>query len=332
MKWKTRLQSLFLFFIVCILLNCFSFAAEDPLPSWNEGATKKALLAFVADVTKQGGPKFVPVASRIATFDNDGTLWAEQPLYVQLAFGIDRVKALAPQHPEWKTQEPYKSVLEGNIKAALTGAEKAAFALMAPSHVGMTTDAFTTTVRDWISTSRNPKFNRLNIDCTYQPQLELLTYLRANGFKTFIVSGGGVDFMRPWTEKAYGIPPEQVVGSSVKVQYQLKPNYIPVLMRLPEINFIDDGPGKAEGIHQYIGRKPILAFGNSDGDQQMLEYTDSGVGPRLMLILHHDDAVREVAYDRTSDIGRLDKAWDEALQRGWIVVSMKNDFKTVFKK
>ena len=232
MKWKKRLQSLFLFLIASILLNCSAFAAEDPLPSWNDSATKKALLAFVADVTKQGGPKYVAAEKRIATFDNDGTLWAEQPMYVQLAFATDRVKALAPQHPEWKTQEPYKSVLEGNMKAAFAGGEKAAFQIMAPGHVGMTTEAFNTTVVDWISSARNPKFNRLYIDCTYQPQLELLTYLRANGFKTFIVSGGGIDFMRPWTEKAYGIPPEQVVGSSVKVQYQLKPNYIPVLMRL----------------------------------------------------------------------------------------------------
>jgi phosphoglycolate phosphatase-like HAD superfamily hydrolase len=331
MKLVTRFLLIFQLLLVFVISQ-FAFGADDPLPSWNEGAAKKALLAYVADVTKQGGPKFVAPDKRIATFDNDGTLWAEQPMYFQLAFGIDRVKALAPQHPEWKTQEPFKSVLEGNIKAALAGGEKAAFALMAPSHVGMTTEAFNTTVVDWIATAKNPKFNRLYIDCTYQPQLELLAYLRANGFKTFIVSGGGIDFMRPWTEKAYGIPPEQVVGSSVKVQYELKPNYVPVLMRLADINFIDDGPGKPVGIHQYIGRKPILAFGNSDGDQQMLEYTDSGTGPKLMLILHHDDAAREVAYDRQSPIGHLDKAWDEAVKRGWIVVSMKNDFKTVFKK
>jgi hypothetical protein len=332
MKGVRRLQLLCLFLFLAPFLIGSASGAADPLPSWNEGAPKKALLSYVEEVTKQGGPKYVAPDQRIATFDNDGTLWAEQPMYFQLAFGIDRVKALAPQHPEWKTQEPYKSVLAGNVSAALAGGEKAAFQLMAPSHVGMSAEAFTTTVRDWIATARNPKFNRLYVDCTYQPQIELLAYLRANGFKTFIVSGGGIDFMRPWTEKAYGIPPEQVVGSSVKVKYELQANYVPVLIRLPEINFIDDGPGKPVGIHQYIGRKPILAFGNSDGDQQMLEYTDSGTGPRLMLILHHDDPVREVAYDRNSPIGRLDKAWDEAVKRGWIVVSMKNDFKTVFKK
>ncbi|HEY3499354.1 MAG TPA: HAD family hydrolase [Polyangiaceae bacterium] len=301
----------------------------DPLPSWNEGPTKQAIQSFVARVTTPGGADFVPVPERIATFDNDGTLWSEQPVYIQLAFALDRVRELAPQHPEWKTKEPFKSVLAGDSKTALGAGTKALGELLAATHTGMTTVEFEEIVGRWFATARHPKYGRPYTECVYQPMLELLGYLRANGFKTFIVSGGGVEFMRPVTEKLYGIPPEQVVGSLVKTKFELRDGKA-VLVREPELAFLDDGPGKPVAIHRNIGRRPIAAFGNSDGDQQMLEWTAAGAGPRLMLLVHHTDATREVAYDRASHIGKLDKALDEAKAKGWTVASMKDDWKTIF--
>ncbi len=300
-----------------------------PLLLWNDGKAKQSIFEFVAKVTKEGSPYYVPAAERIAVFDNDGTLWAEQPMYFQLLFALDRVKALAPQHPEWKTQEPFASLLKGDVKGALAGGEPAIAQIIMATHARMTTDEFNKIVRDWVATARHPRTKRLYTEMVYQPMLELLAYLRANGFKTFIVSGGGVEFMRPWTEKVYGIPPEQVIGSSIKTKYELREGK-PVLVRLPEINFIDDKAGKPVGIHQYIGRRPIAAFGNSDGDLQMLQWTAAGAGPRLMLLVHHTDAEREWAYDRKSHVGRLDKALDEAQAKGWTVVDMKNDWKIIF--
>ena len=318
--------------LAAVLFACFlpsAHAQTDPLPSWNDTAPKQTIISFVQRVTRHGSPDFVPSDQRIATFDNDGTLWVEQPMYVQLAFVIDRVHQLAPKHPAWKTTQPFKGVLEGDAKAVAATGEKGLIQLMAATHTGMTVDQFQKIVSDWIATAQHPRFKRPYTQCVYQPMLELLAYLRANGFKTYIVSGGGVEFMRPWTEQVYGVPPEQVVGSSVKTKFQIV-NGQPQLMRLPEINFIDDKDGKPIGINQYIGRRPIAAFGNSDGDRQMLEWTTAGPGLRLALLVHHTDAVREYAYDRTSTMGRLDKALDEAHAKGWTVVDMKNDWKTIF--
>jgi phosphoglycolate phosphatase-like HAD superfamily hydrolase len=303
--------------------------AEEPLASWNEGAAKKAIVEFVGKVTMEGGADFVPPAERIATFDNDGTLWAEQPLYFQFLFAIDRVKALAPKHPEWKTKEPFASLLRGDLKAALGGGEHAILAIVAATHSGMTSDEFEKTVRDWLASARHPKTERLYTEMVYQPMLELLAYLRANGFKTFIVSGGGVEFIRAFAEKVYGIPPEQVVGSVGKEKLEVRDGK-PVLMKLPEVLLVDDGPGKPVGIGMFIGRRPIAAFGNSDGDLQMLEWTAAGAGARFCLYVHHDDAEREWAYDRESDVGRLDKGLDEAKARGWVVASMKGDWRRVY--
>jgi len=303
--------------------------AGDPLPSWNDTASKKAIVAFAEKVTKPGSPDFVPAPERIATFDNDGTLWAEQPMYFQFFFALDRVKALAPQHPEWKTQEPFASLLKGDVKGALKGGEKAMMEIVMATHAGMTSDEFEKVVADWIATAKHPKTGKLYTEMVYPPMLELLTYLRAKGFKTFIVSGGGIEFMRPWAERVFGIPPEQVVGSSVKTKFDVRDGK-PVLVRLPEVNFIDDGPGKPVGINQHIGRRPIAAFGNSDGDLQMLQWTAAGPGARFCLIVHHTDAAREWAYDRQSSIGKLDKGLDEAKARGWTVVDMKDDWKKVF--
>ena len=304
-------------------------AADDLLPSWNDGAARKSIVAFVQRVTTPGGPAFVPPAERIATFDNDGTLWAEQPMYFQLLFALDRVRALAPQHPEWKTAEPFASVLRGDLTSMAAQGEKGAVALMTATHSGMTTEEFTKTVLDWIAAARHPTTKRPYTDMVYKPMVELLAYLRANGFKTFIVSGGGIEFMRPWVEKAYGIPPEQVVGSYGKLKFEMQGS-TPVLRKLPEIGLVDDGAGKPVGIQTFIGRRPIAAFGNSDGDLQMLQWTAAGSGARFCLYVHHTDAAREWAYDRTSSIGRLDKGLDEAKARGWTVVSMKDDWKQVF--
>jgi phosphoglycolate phosphatase-like HAD superfamily hydrolase len=301
----------------------------DPLPSWNDGAVKTSILDFVARVTKEGAPDFVPAAERIATFDNDGCLWSEQPIYFQALFVFDRIKALAPRHPEWKDKEPFASVLKGDVKSALSGGERAILEMAMATHAGMTTDEFDTLVRDWIATAKHPKTGRLLTEMTYQPMLELLAHLRANGFKTFIVSGGGIDFMRPWAERVYGIPPEQVVGSSMKTGFEVRDGR-PVLVKLPEIDFIDDKEGKPVGIQRHIGRRPIAAFGNSDGDLQMLQWTAAGEGARLCLYVHHTDGEREWAYDRDSSVGRLDKGLDEAASRGWTIVDMKRDWRRVF--
>jgi phosphoserine phosphatase len=304
-------------------------AAAEPLPSWNEGQAKRAIVGFVQRVTTAGGADFVAPPQRIAVFDNDGTLWAEQPMYVQLAFALYRVNALAPMHPEWKDKQPFKAALEGDLKTVAAGGEHALLELMMATHAGMTTEAFARVVTDWLATAKHPRFKRPYTDLVYQPMLELLTYLRANGFKTYIVSGGGIEFMRPWTEKVYGIPPEQVVGSSIKTKYEVRDGK-PVLVRLPEINFIDDKAGKPVGINQHIGRRPIAAFGNSDGDLQMLQWTAAGKGKRFCLIVHHTDAAREWAYDRQSHVGHLDKALDEAKAKDWTVVDMKQDWKRIF--
>jgi len=304
--------------------------ADDPLPSWSDGGAKQSIVDFVGKVTKSGSPDFLPPEERIATFDNDGTLWCEQPLYFQLLFALDRVKMLAPQHPEWKTKEPFASLLKGDVKSALAGGEPAIAKIVMVTHAGMTTAEFEQIVKDWIATAKHPKFKRPYTECVYQPMIELLAYLRANGFKTFIVSGGGIEFMRPWTEKVYGIPPEQVVGSSVKMKYEMRDGK-PVLMRLPEVNFIDDKTGKPVGINEHIGRRPVAAFGNSDGDQQMLEWTQAGSGARLMMLVHHDDAVREFAYGAESKIGTFsDALMTEAKKNSWTVISMKDDWKTIF--
>ena len=305
-------------------------AQSDPLPSWNDGATKKSITDFVARVTTQGGADFVPAEQRIATFDNDGTLWTEQPYYFQLAFAFDRVKAMAPQHPEWKTKQPFKALLDKDMKALGASGEKGLLQIVAATHTGMTTEVFAKEVLDWMATARHPRFNRPYNSLVFQPMLELLAYLRANGFKTFIVSGGGIEFMRPWVEKAYGIPPEQVVGSSGVVKFEFGSNGKPELMKLAKVEFIDDGPGKPVGINRFIGRRPIFAFGNSDGDLQMLQWTTAGPGARFAGIVHHTDAEREYAYDRQSKIGKLDKALDEGKAKGWTVVDMKRDWKKVF--
>ena len=304
-------------------------AAADPLPSWNDGVVKKTLVDFVGRTTKPGAPDFVPPAERVAVFDNDGTLWAEQPMYIQLAFALDRIKALAPQHPEWTTTQPFKGVLDGDIKAVEASGEAGVLQIIAASHTGMTTDEFETVVTRWIGSARHPVTGRRYDEMIYQPMLDVLTYLRANGYKTFIVSGGGVEFMRPWVERVYGVPPEQVVGSRVKVKYELR-NGTPVLLRLPEVDLIDDKAGKPVGINQVIGRRPTIAFGNSDGDFEMLEWTTSAKGARLGVIVHHTDAAREWAYDRDSRFGRLARGLDEASARGWLVVDMKSDWKVVY--
>ena len=315
--------------LVALLAGLGAHAQSDPLPSWNAGPHKEAIVAFVRAVTVTSSPKFVPPQERIATCDNDGTLWGEWPMYVQAAFTFDRVKALAPQHPEWTSREPFASVLKGDRSAVLAGGHRALLEIWLATHAGMTSEAFDQTVKDWIATARHPKTGRLYTEMVYQPMLELLAYLRANGFKTFIVSGGGVEFMRPWTETAYGIPPEQVIGSSIKTRFAMR-NGKPVLMRLPEVNFDDDTEGKAVAIDRNIGRRPIAAFGNSDGDLQMLQWTAAGPGPRFCLFVHHTDAVREYAYDRNSPLGTLDQGLDEAARRGWTVVDMKKDWNTIY--
>ena len=307
-----------------------ALAQGDPLPSWNDGRSKQSILSFVAAVTREGSTDFVPAPQRIATFDNDGTLWCEQPMYVQLAFALDRVKALAPLHPEWKEKQPFRAVLDGDMKALAEAGERGLVELVTVSHAGMTTEEFAKIVREWLSTARDPKFGRPYTDLVYQPMLELLAYLRASGFKTFIVSGGGIEFMRPWSEPVYGVLPEQVVGSSIKTRFQMRGD-IPVLFRLPEINFVDDGPGKPVGINEHIGQRPIAAFGNSDGDLEMLQWTTKTSGRRFGLIVHHTDGEREYAYDRQSRIGHLDKALGAAAVNNWTVVSMKDDWKRIFK-
>jgi hypothetical protein len=304
-------------------------AGTDPLPSWNDGSSKRAIADFVARVTQRGGPDFVPPAERVATFDNDGTLWVEHPMYTQLAFALDRVKALAPMHPEWRDTQPFKAALEGDMKTLGESGEHGIVELVMATHAGMTTEDFEKIVTDWLAAARHPRFKRPYTELSYQPMIEFLGYLRASGFKTFIVSGGGIEFMRPWTERVYGVPPEQVVGSSIKTRFQMRDGR-PELFRLAEVNFVDDKAGKPVGINEFIGRRPIAAFGNSDGDLQMLQWTTMGGGPSLGLIVHHTDAAREYAYDRNAAFGRLDKALDAAAINKWVVVDMKNDWNRVF--
>jgi hypothetical protein len=328
---STRRRRLTVRVLGCVIAFAANIAfAADPLPSWNDGKTKQSIIKFVEAVTRKGSSEFVPPAERIATFDNDGTLWAEQPLYFQFFFALDRVKVLAPQHPEWKTTEPFASLLKGDVKGALAGGEKSIVEIIAATHSGMTTDEFEQIVKDWIASAVHPITKRHFTEMVYQPMLELVGYFRENGFKTYIVSGGGVEFMRPWTEKVYGIPPEQVIGSSGKLKFDMRDGK-PILIKLPEINLINDKEGKPVGIQQYIGRRPIAAFGNSDGDQQMLEWTMAGSGARFALLVHHTDAEREWAYDRKSQIGTLDKALDEALAKGWTIVDMKGDWKVIYQ-
>jgi len=318
-------------YLLPIILLVFASSAQgaDALPSWNEGKTKQSIVSFVERVTAQGSADFVPVPERIAVFDNDGTLWAEQPMYFQLLFALDRVKALAPQHPEWASQEPFASLLKGDLKGALSGGEPAIMQIVMATHSGMTTEEFDQIVRDWTASAKHPKTGQLYTKMVYQPMLEVLAYLRANGFKTYIVSGGGIDFMRVFSEEVYGIPPEQVIGSSGKTKFEMRDG-TPLLMRLAEVNFIDDKAGKPVGIHQHIGRRPIAAFGNSDGDLQMLQWTCRPPGPRFCLYVHHTDADREWAYDKASSIGRLDEGLDEAGIMNWTVVDMKSDWTNVF--
>lgn len=305
-------------------------ANADVLPSWNDGAAKQAIVAFVDRVTKKGGADYVAPAERIAVFDNDGTLWAEKPVYFQLAFAVDRITDLAPGHPEWKDVQPFKAILERDLKALAAAGESGLLSVVATTHAGMTTEQFAQIVDDWLERARHPRFERPYTELVYQPMLELLGYLQANGFKTFIVSGGGVEFMRRFAERVYGIPPEQVVGSSGVTKFVIGEDGTPSLVKMPKVEFIDDGPGKPAGINRFIGRRPIFAFGNSDGDQQMLEWTTAGAGPRFAGVVHHTDGDREWAYDRTSHVGKLDKALDEATTRGWTVVDMKQDWKEVF--
>jgi phosphoglycolate phosphatase-like HAD superfamily hydrolase len=323
-KSKLSLFLVIALVFVSVCINSAVVRAADPLPSWNDGKTKQAVISFVENVTTPGSPEFVKTAERIATFDNDGTLWAEKPMYFQLFFALDRVKTLAPQHTEWKTTEPFASLLKGDVNQAMAGGMKSLMEIVMVSHAGMTTEEFEKIVKDWISTARHPETKRLYTEMVYQPMLELLEYLRASGFKTFIVSGGGIEFMRPWAEKVYGIPPEQVVGSSIKTKFEMRKD-VPVLVRLPEINFIDDKEGKPVGINSHIGRRPIAAFGNSDGDLQMLQWATAGEGARFALLVHHTDAKREFAYDKGTE-----NALKEAAARDWTVVDMQKDWKTIY--
>jgi len=337
---KTNMYKIYLILLLFLLLvinSCKNSgqqpqpiqSGDDPLPSWNEGAAKQAIVDFVNAVSDPNSPDYVKQADRVATFDNDGTLWSEQPYYFQLQFALDRVKEMSADHPEWKDNPLFQAVLDNDIKKVLSFGEHGLLELVMATHAGMTTEEFSQIVKEWISTAKHPKTNKLFKEMVFQPMLELLDYLRANDFKTYIVSGGGIDFMRPWTDEVYGIPAEQVIGSSGKVKFEIR-NGQPVLVKLPEINFIDDKEGKPVGIHQFIGKRPIAAFGNSDGDLQMLQWTAGGEGKRLMLYVHHTDAEREWAYDRESSIGRLNKGLDEANEKGWIVVDMKNDWNKIY--
>lgn len=314
--------------LIC-LTRISGFAADHELPSWNDGASKRSIVEFVSATTTEGGEHFVPAAERIAVFDNDGTLWGEQPLYYQLLFAIDRIKALAKDHPEWQEQEPFASLLTGDLKAVLAGGEHAILEIVMASHAGITTEEFEGIVRDWLKSARHPQTGRLYSEMVYQPMLELLAYLRHHGFKTFIVSGGGIDFIRVFAEEVYGVPPEQVVGSSIKTKFEIRDGH-PLLVRLPEVDFIDDKAGKPVGIHSHIGRRPIAAFGNSDGDLQMLQWTSSGPRRSLCLFVHHTDGVREYAYDQDSHIGRLAEGLTEAKQRGWTIVDMRQDWTVIY--
>ena len=325
------LNYLILFFSIIILFSCTeqTVQKQGPLPSWNDGKTKQSIIDFVNDVSNETSPNFVKPENRIATFDNDGTLWSEQPYYFQLQFALDRVKALAPDHTEWKNNPLFKAVLDDDIKKVLSFGEHGLLELVMATHAGMTTDEFALIVKDWINTAKHPKTNKLYKEMVFKPMLELLDYLRANRFKTYIVSGGGIEFMRPWSEQVYGIPPEQVIGSSIKTKFEIV-NGKPVIVRLPELEFFDDKEGKPVAINKFIGKRPVAAFGNSDGDLQMLQWTAAGEGKRFMLYVHHTDAEREWAYDRESHIGRLDRGLDEANEKGWTVVDIKNDWKVIY--
>lgn len=316
--------------IGCLLQSAAVMAvASDPLPSWNAGSTKSAIVAFVEEVTQPNGADFVPAPERVAVFDNDGTLWSEQPVYFQLLFAMDRVKALAPDHPEWETQQPFQAVLEHDKKALLASGKKGLGQIIMSTHAGATTDEFSAIVTDWVNTARHPTLDRPYTELVYQPMLELLDFLRDNGFKTYIVSGGGIEFMRPWAERVYGIPPEQVIGSSIKTKFEIRDGE-PQLLRLGEVNFVDDKEGKPVGINQHIGRRPILAFGNSDGDLQMLQWTAGNQHRSLIGLVHHTDGEREYAYDRKSHIGQLNVGLDEAIARKWTVVDMKADWNKIY--
>ena len=317
-----------------VLLALFASTAgvwgeSDPLPSWVEGEAKQSIVNFVTKVTQPDSADYVPLAQRVAVFDNDGCLWGEQPMYAQAFFVFDRVRALAPNHPEWKEQEPFASVLRGDTNSALAGGEPALIEMMMATHAGMTTEEFSKLVENWLATAKHPRSKRLFTEMVYQPMLEVLAYLEANGFQNFIVSGGGIEFMRQYAEKVYGIPPEQVIGSRIKTKFEMREGK-PVLVRLPEMNFINDKEGKPVGIHEHIGRRPIAAFGNSDGDLQMLQYTHAGNGPNFCLYVHHTDAAREWAYDRDSHVGRLDKGLDQAAAHGWTVVNIKDDWQSIY--
>lgn len=304
-------------------------AADNPLPSWRDGSARQQIIAFVEAVSDPASEHYVPVRERIATFDNDGCLWTERPLYFQLYFAMERIRQLAPEHPEWRDKQPFRAVLENDMQTLVGSGKKGLLQLIMASHAGMTTAEFGADVRSWLATARHPRFERPFTRLVFQPMLELLAYLRANHFKTYIISGGGIEFIRPWSEAVYGIPPEQVVGSSIKTRFRMDADG-PVLERLPEINFINDGEGKPVGINQHIGRRPIAAFGNSDGDLQMLQWTAAGPGKRLMLLVHHTDGEREYAYDRESPIGKLDRALDAARSNQWTVVDMKRDWRVIY--
>jgi phosphoglycolate phosphatase-like HAD superfamily hydrolase len=336
MRYNNRFSILLLIAVALFILSFDGTAqkknagGKHPLSSWNDGASKKSIIDFVTRTTINGGADFIPVADRIACFDNDGTLWGEQPMYFQLAFAIDRVKTMAPQHPKWKTTQPFQALLEGDMKTVMAGGEKALMQIIMTTHAGMTTEAFEQIVKQWMATATHPVTKKHYNEMIYQPMVELLDYLRANGYKTFIVSGGGVDFMRPWVEQAYGIPPDQVVGSSGKVKYDTADGHA-VLIKLPEINFIDDKEGKPVGIHQYIGKRPVFTAGNSDGDYDMLQWTSTATGyPRFGMIVHHTDSTREWAYDRQSHIGNLQRGLDDAAKYNWLVVDMKQDWKRIY--
>jgi phosphoglycolate phosphatase-like HAD superfamily hydrolase len=332
---KRVFQQSLLLSIVVVFLYAATAQAADPLPSWNDGPTKTSIIKFVKDVTDKNSSVYVSPDERIATFDNDGTLWPSHPMYTQLAFALDRIKQLAPQHPEWKTKQPFKAVLDNDMKTLAASGEKGLAELVMVSHAGMSTAEFEKIVTDWFKTARHPRFKRPYTELAYQPMLELLAYLRANGFKTYIVSGGGIEFMRPMTEAVYGVPPEQVIGSSIETKYEMKDGK-PVLMRLPKIHFIDDKTGKPVGINMFIGKRPLAAFGNSDGDRQMLDWTDAGNGARLMMLVFHDDARREYAYGPANGLpdtkfGTFSQSlMDEANKKGWVVISMKKDWNRIF--
>jgi len=323
------LQTTLLASTLAMPVTALAQGAKAPLSSWSDGDAKARIIDFVKAVTTEGNADFVDLDNRIAVFDNDGTLWGEQPMYVQLAFVLDRVKALAPEHPEWQSTEPFKSVLSGDLNGVAASGERGLVELVAATHAGMTSEEFSKIVADWIAKARHPKLDKPYTSLIFQPMLEVIDYLKQNGFKVFIVSGGGIEFMRPWTDKVYGIPAENVIGSSIKTKYEVRDGK-PVIIRLPEIDFIDDKAGKPVGINRFIGRQPIAAFGNSDGDFEMLEWTTSGSGRRLGLLVHHDDGEREYAYDRKSHFGRLDRGLDEGPKRGWTIVSMKTDWKSIY--